>query len=64
MLGQGGFGRVIEVTRADTGDRFAMKAILKQGSASASTNAKVGLHSNRLLANPNPNPNPNPNAHH
>ena len=57
MLGQGGFGRVIEVTRADTGDRFAMKSILKQGSASASTNAKVALHSN---PSPSPSPSPSP----
>jgi len=41
ILGQGGFGRVIEVTRADTGDAFAMKSILKQGSSNQTTNAKV-----------------------
>ena len=32
---------LIKVTRADTGDRFAMKAIRKHGSSSGSTNAKV-----------------------
>ena len=32
---------MLEVTRADTGDRFAMKAIRKHGSSSGSANAKV-----------------------
>ena len=32
---------MLEVTRADTGDRFAMKAIRKHGSPSGSANAKV-----------------------
>ena len=41
MLGQGGFGKVLAVTRSDSGERFAMKAILKHGSPSAATNAKM-----------------------
>ena len=41
MLGQGGFGKVLSVTRSDSGERFAMKAILKQASASALTNHKM-----------------------
>ena len=41
MLGQGGFGKVLSVTRSDSGERFAMKAILKQASASAVTNHKM-----------------------
>lgn len=41
VLGQGGFGKVLAVTRSDSGERFAMKSILKHGSASASTNMKM-----------------------
>ena len=41
VLGQGGFGKVLAVTRSDSGERFAMKSILKHGSASASTNMKI-----------------------
>ena len=41
MLGQGGFGKVLAVTRSDSGERYAMKAILKHGSPSASTNLKM-----------------------
>ena len=41
MLGQGGFGKVLAVTRSDSGERFAMKAILKHASPSASTNQKM-----------------------
>ena len=41
LLGQGGFGKVLSVTRTDSGERFAMKAILKHASSSASTNVKM-----------------------
>jgi len=41
ILGQGGFGKVLAVTRSDSGERFAMKAILKHASPSASTNQKM-----------------------
>ena len=41
MLGQGGFGKVLAVTRSDSGERFAMKSILKHASPSASTNLKM-----------------------
>ena len=29
LLGQGGFGKVLAVTRSDSGERYAMKTILK-----------------------------------
>lgn len=41
MLGQGGFGKVLAVTRSDTQESYAMKTILKQASANATTNRKM-----------------------
>lgn len=41
MLGQGGFGKVLAVSRADSGEKFAMKTILKQGSNNPITNRKM-----------------------
>jgi len=41
MLGQGGFGKVLAVTRSDSGEKYAMKTILKQASHNALTNRKM-----------------------
>jgi len=40
-LGQGGFGKVVAVTRADSGEQYAMKAILKRGHANPQTAQKI-----------------------
>jgi len=54
LLGQGGFGKVMAVTRSDSGEAYAMKSILKRAHSNSSTAQKIVAQAQverRILAN-------------